>query len=58
MRAKLQAEIDSKLGPIKDDFNGKFDLAYSEQFTYLRNCFYEALRIEAPVTTANNTCFD
>lgn len=50
VRRKLQAEIDEKLGPIKDDINGKFDQELSDSFEYLKNCFLESLRIEPPVT--------
>jgi len=54
---KLQAEIDSKIAPIADDIQGKFNKDLSEEFEYLRYCFYEGLRIESPVALALPTYF-
>jgi len=53
----LVEEIDSKLSPIKDRLIEKFDQDLAEEFSYLRNCFYESLRIEPPVNTALDSCF-
>jgi len=49
VKSKLQNEIDSKIGPIQDDIKGKFNKELAEEFEYLRDCFFETLRIEAPV---------
>lgn len=50
MEEKLLKEVDSILGPINDDFMGKFDLNVAEEFQYLRLCFLETLRMESPLS--------
>ena len=43
--------------PVKDDIMGKLTLEHSEKLSYLRECYFEALRIEAPVVYSNPSCF-
>jgi cytochrome P450 len=56
-KSKLLTEVDSSLSSIKDDFMGKFDLEKAEELDYLHMCFFEALRIEAPVNAALDAVF-
>ena len=57
VKRRLQEEIDSKLDPISDDIMGKFDQELSDSFDYLKCCFFEALRLEAPVPQSSPTTF-
>merc|ERR1712166_656431 len=50
IRDILNKEIDATLGPISDDFSGKFNNEVAQDLEYLGYCFLESLRIEAPVS--------
>lgn len=56
--AKLQAEIDSKIGPIQDDIAGKFSKDLADEFDYLKCCFSESLRLAPPLSFSTYASFD
>jgi len=49
IRDLLNKEVDATLGPISDDFSGKFNNEVAQDLEYLGYCFLESLRIEPPV---------
>ena len=56
-KVKLQEEIDSQIGLIADDIQGKFDQETTEKLEFLRRCFNETLRIEPPVAISTFQTF-
>jgi cytochrome P450 len=55
IKAKLMAELLPELEPIKDDFVGKLTTEVADRFDYLRRCWYETMRLQAP--TPNSTVY-
>jgi cytochrome P450 len=45
------------LETIKDDILGKFTQEHSDNLVFLRECFFETMRIEAPLPWSAPSCF-
>lgn len=60
LKAKLIAEVDQITSKYKDskDFVEKYDMETADEFEYLRHCFYESMRIEAPTMFTTSNCFN
>mmetsp|Transcript_16723 Transcript_16723/g.23024 ORF Transcript_16723/g.23024 Transcript_16723/m.23024 type:complete len:106 (+) Transcript_16723:945-1262(+) len=60
LKAKLIAEVDqvtSKYASSKE-FTENYDMETADDFEYLRRCFYESMRIEAPTMVTTSNCFN
>jgi len=54
----LLDEVNKVLGNIESENLSKdFTIELSEEFTYLRYCFYESLRIDSPVPITSSITF-
>lgn len=57
LKDRLLCEICPVLDQIKDDFIGKLTWDAIEEFSTIRNCFYESLRIAPPAPMSGTLCF-
>lgn len=57
---KLVNEVDQVLGKYEDskDVLEKYDIETSDEFEYLRQCFYESMRLESPAPVTSTNCFN
>lgn len=59
LKAKLIKEVEKVTSKYKDskDFLQNYDMETADEFEYLRQCFYESMRIEPPVGVTSTNSF-
>lgn len=56
-KKRLLEEIEGPLSEISDDFMTKLTTDVAEDFSFTRNCFYEAMRLHPPAALSSTSCF-